>query len=331
MPKLTVNVHLFLNEHTEPTAYQNLKSLHDMGLHITATSPKPLPSRFYELVDVFLHDGENQLLNGHYEPREPVYYFTRHQGFTMNFHRVENQVHGLAVLRSMVKACELAVMYGMDWVLRIEFDDILSPCAVHKLIETTHALEEDLLIFRNDYGKRRDLSVHTMLYRPDAFLRVFKTIKDEESWRTWIAANCDYSNPILEELMLLMLEKSGEKVQYLDGAAMQSFLPGSVFNLHQSPTGLVSGCLADILTSDRGLHFGAWAVNPPGGTVRFVETSTDGRVEETYYEFAAGHWAHKQVTEGTVLAQIYVGTEMAASLDLTKKDPFIGSSIVFHQ
>lgn len=331
MMRLTVNVHLYLNEHTEQTAYENLKQLHGLGLHITATSPKPLPSRFYELVDVFLYDGENQLLTGHYEQREPVYYYTRQQGFTMNFHRVENQVHGLAVLRSMVKACELAIMYDIDWVLRIEFDDILSPAAVHRLIDTASEIENDLLIFRNDYGTRRDLSVHTMLYRPEAFLRVFKNIKDEDSWHSSIKDNCDYGNPILEELMLLMLEKSGEGVEYLDGTTMGSFLPGSTFNMHQSPSGLVSGCLTDILASDRGLYFGAWAVNPPGGKVRFVETYVDGKVEETYYEFGPGYWAHKPVSDGTILAQIYVGTEVASSYDLTKKDPFIGSSIVFNQ
>lgn len=324
---LTLNVHLYLSEYTEQTAYENLRSLKDMGLHITATSPKPLPTRFYDLVDVFLHDKENLLLVGHYEVREPVYYYTRQDGFTMHFQRRENQVHGLAVLRSMIKGCELAKMNGMDWVLRIEFDDILSEISVGVIREMVERLEKDMLIFRNDYGEKRDLSVHTMLYRPDIFLRVFGRTKDESDWIDNIAKYCDYGNPILEELMLAMIEKSELDVEYLDGSTMQSILPGSVFNLHQSPTGLASGCLVDLMRCGDQLYFGAWCVNEPGGKVNFIT-----EYEEQSYDFSPGHWSYKLIEPGIGLARIVVDDVVVIEHELKENNlDSIGSTISFNQ
>lgn len=326
MSRITVNVHLYLTEYTEQTAFENLSFLKSMGMHVTATSPKPLPARFYELVDVFLHDKENQLLIGHYDEREPVYYYTRQNGFTMHFERIEKQTHGLAVLRSMIKGCELASMNEFDWVLRIEFDDLLSSQSLDRIRKIADRLEKDMLIFRNDYGNRRDLSVHTMLYRPDKFLSVFGHTKTEQDWIDNISKYCDYGNPILEELMLAMIEDSVADVEFIDGRSMEETLPGSIFNLHQSPANLASGCLADIMRCGEELFFGAWCVNQPGGTVTFV---SDGA--EQNHEFLAGHWAYSKIMPGTSLAQIKVEDKLIVEHYLADTSKHIGSSITFHQ
>ena len=227
----------------------------------------------------------------------------------------------------MIKGCEIAKMNNIDWILRIEFDDILSNESVNIIREKVEKLDKDMLIFRNDYGEKRDLSVHTMLYRPDSFLRIFGDTKNESDWINNITQNCTYNNPILEELMLSMIENSDIKVEYLDGRIMSHTLPGSIFNLHQSPSGLVSGCLVDIMRCGDQLYFGAWCVNEPGGNVNFIT-----EYDEQSYDLLPGYWAYKPIKPGNDLVRIIVDDVIVIDYKLKDKTlESIGSSINFNQ
>ena len=81
-----VNIHLYLqNSKTEQEAYENIKFIKQCGFKILVTSPKILPERFYDVIDIFYHDKENQLFIEEYEDIGVMYHFLTTGDFTLKF------------------------------------------------------------------------------------------------------------------------------------------------------------------------------------------------------------------------------------------------------
>ena len=53
---IIVHIHLYLNKpNLEQIAYDNIKFIKECGFKILITSPKILPARFYDIIDIFYH------------------------------------------------------------------------------------------------------------------------------------------------------------------------------------------------------------------------------------------------------------------------------------
>lgn len=316
MYNITLNVHLYLDDIKEQTAYDNLKRLKEFGLHITATSSKPLSTRMMEVVDVLLYDKENQLLKRDYGLPKPVYYWHNNGSFNFEFGRREQQPHSLAVLRSMIKGCKLAIMNGFDYVIRIEFDDILSKSAVEWLIEQIHTIEESMLFFKNDHGYTQDISMHTIFYKPEEFLRIFGDIDSEDDYcRHYKDLGID-RHLILEEFILIMLNSKNVDVKYIDGNQMHSLLFDSTFNLHSSPSSLVGGCLIDIMKCNNGLnYFGYICYEAPGCEITLIQKQLTGELFENKWEAIPKFWAYLPIDKNTIHLDILVNGLLYNSYD----------------
>ena len=63
MDKFVIHIHLYLTStETELTAFNNLKRLKSNGFKILITSPKLIPLYFYQYIDHFYYDNENQIV-----------------------------------------------------------------------------------------------------------------------------------------------------------------------------------------------------------------------------------------------------------------------------
>lgn len=310
-------MHLYLDDVKEETAYKNIKELKEFGLHITATASKKVSSRIMDLVDVILYDKENLLLTKDYGEPSYTFYWFENANFRLEFARKERQPHSLAVLRSMVKGCEIAKMKGFTHVIRIEFDDLLSERSVNFLLEQARKMEEDMLFFKNEYGYSQDISVHTILYRPEEFLRMFGDIMCEDDYSRHLK-ELDVNRSIsLEEFICLTLDKRKANTKYLDGTKMESILVDSVFNLHSSPSSLVGGCLVDVMKCDNGSsYFSYVCYENYGSKITLEQRLANGGLIKNQWEASPMNWAYIPIDKGSVKVDILIDENLYASYDI---------------
>jgi len=249
-----VHIHLFLtNNNCENIAYDNIKTIKNQGFKILITSPKVLPLRFYEIIDIFYHDKENILLKEEYLDVSPTYQWTLTDNFILNLASRDQQKHGLAVLRSMIKGCQLASMNGIKYILRIEFDDILGKDSLQNSKTILKEVKEngnDFYLIRNIYTDSIDVSVHFMIYDCSKFLSIFDAVRDEKSYNVEL---CNLGIPkkhiIIEEFIYLMIEKNKTEknapVKYVYHSYIESKFADSRFNIIQTCSAAIDGVLSD--------------------------------------------------------------------------------------
>jgi hypothetical protein len=313
---VTLNMHLYLDSVKEVMAYENIKKLKEFGMHITATASKKVSQRIVDLVDVLLYDRENQLLKGDYGDPDYTFFWFDSDSFRMDFARKEKQPHSLPVLRSMIKGCEIAKIYGFDYVIRIEFDDLLSEESVKWLINQAETMEEDMLFFKNDYLENPNISVHTILYKPDSFLDVFGEVKQEEDYARLINELNIKRAIILEEFMLLMLNHKGSRVKYLDGTNMGSVLINSAFNLHSSPSSLIGGCLVDIMKCEDGLNYFSYlCYEDKEAKITLIQKLKDGSTIKNSWSPKPMNWSHLLIDRNTITADIIVNSDLYSTYE----------------
>lgn len=250
-----VHIHLFLNsEELENIAYDNIKTIKSEGFRVLITSPKILPSRFYEIVDVFYHDKENQLLQESYSDVETMWHWMHTDSFKLNFGVKEIQKHGLAVLRSMIKGCQVAKFNNIKYIFRMEFDDLLGKASfenIRILLKNIVKYNYDFCLIRNIYSAYTDVSVHVMIYDCNKFLNVFGSIVDENSYNVQLYnLGIPKKSTMLETFIYLMVEKYKSdcclNVQYLDTKVLSEQFSDSKFNIHQNCFSLTDGVLSDV-------------------------------------------------------------------------------------
>jgi len=313
---ITLNLHLYLDDAKENTAYENIKKLKQFGLHITATAPKKVSKRIEDLVDVLLYDGENDLLKGDYGKPDYTFFWFENHLFRLDFARRERQPHSLPVLRSMIKGCELARIYGFEYVIRIEFDDLLSEESVKWLINQAESMKEEMLFFRNEYSKNPDISVHTILYKPDSFLEIFSEVKQEKDYARLLNELGIKKSITLEEFMLLMLNYRKANVKYLDGTKMESILMNSTFNLHSSPSSLIEGCLTDIMKCKDGVNYFSYVCyEPKDAKITLRQKLSGGKIIEDSWLAKPMNWAYLPINKDTVTAEIIVNSDVYSTYE----------------
>lgn len=255
MPNFAIHIHLYLtSKDTELIAYNNLKKLKKAGFKIIITSPKKLPEDFYDLIDFFFYDKENQLFTKKYEGIDAIIHWYSTSFFTMNFLVQQIQNHALAVLRSMIKGCKVAKAAGFDYIIRFEYDDLFGRQSLDKIkqiSEEVHQNNYDFYLYKNNYGKnneRSDVSVHLMFYKCDSFLSVFESIKNEEDYNIFLE---NFGIPkkaiILEEFVWMAINKSNFNIHYEEGSTMTTVFNDSTFNIRQVEFGIREGVLSDVM------------------------------------------------------------------------------------
>jgi hypothetical protein len=166
----------------------------------------------------------------------------------------EVQKHGLAVLRSMIKGCEVASLNNIKYIMRIEFDDILGIKSIENIKNIICDLEHksyDFDLIRNIYSYYTDISVHLMFYDCKKFLEVFGQIKNEPDYKKELCnlGICNKST-MLETFIYLMIEhyKNDKKlnINYHNTSDLQSLYYDTNFNVHQNCFSLVDGLLTDV-------------------------------------------------------------------------------------
>jgi hypothetical protein len=313
---ITLNLHLYLDDVKENTAYENIKKLKEFGLHITATASKKVSERIVDLVDVLLYDKENDLLKGDYGDPDYTFFWFENHLFKLNFARKEKQPHSLPVLRSMIKGCEIAMLYGFDHIIRIEFDDLLSKESINWLINQAESMKEDMLFFKNDYSQNPDISVHTILYKPNSFLNVFRGVKREVDYARLLNELGIKKSITLEEFMLLMLNYRKANVKYLDGTKMESILMNSTFNLHSSPSSLIEGCLTDIMKCKDGVNYFSYVCyEPKDAKITLRQKLNGGKIIEDYWLAKPMNWAYLPINKDTTTAEIIVNSDVYSTYE----------------
>jgi glycosyltransferase involved in cell wall biosynthesis len=252
---IIVHIHLFLNKpNLEQIAYDNIKFIKQCGFKVLITSPKILPDRFYDIIDIFYYDKENQLFEDSYTDVEVMYHYTKTPDLSLYLGVKEVQKHGLAVLRSMIKGCEVASLNNIKYIMRIEFDDILGIKSIENIKNVIHDLENksyDFDLIRNIYSYYTDISVHLMFYDCKKFLEVFGQIKNESDYKKELCnlGICNKST-MLETFIYLMVEyyKNDKKlnINYHNTSDLNSLYYDTDFNVHQNCFSLVDGLLTDV-------------------------------------------------------------------------------------
>lgn len=255
MDNIIVHIHLFLNKpNLEQIAYDNIKFIKECGFKVLITSPKILPERFYDIIDIFYYDKENQLFEDSYTDVEVMYHYTKTPDLSLYLGVKEVQKHGLAVLRSMIKGCEVASLNNIKYIMRIEFDDILGIKSIENIKNVIHDLENksyDFDLIRNIYSYYTDISVHLMFYDCKKFLEVFGQIKNESDYKKELCnlGICNKST-MLETFIYLMVEyyKNDKKlnINYHNTSDLNSLYYDTNFNVHQNCFSLVDGLLTDV-------------------------------------------------------------------------------------
>jgi hypothetical protein len=242
MNNIIVHIHLFLNKpNLEQIAYDNIKFIKQCGFKVLVTFPKILPERFYDIIDIFYYDKENQLFEDAYTDVEVMYHYTKTADFSLYLGVKEVQKHGLAVLRSMIKGCEVASLNNIKYIMRIEFDDILGIKSIENIKNVIYDLENksyDFDLIRNIYSYYTDISVHLMFYDCKKFLEVFGQIKNESDYKKELCnlGICNKST-MLETFIYLMADhyKNDKKlnINYHNTSDLQSLYYDTNFNVHQ--------------------------------------------------------------------------------------------------
>ncbi len=252
---IIIHIHLFLTKsYLEEIAYNNIKFLKQKGFKILITSPKILPEKFYDIIDIFYHDKENQLLNEKYTDIEVMYHYTKLTDVSLYLGVKEVQKHGLAVLRSMIKGAEIAKLNNFKYIMRIEFDDLFGENSINnvkKVISDLKKYKYDFDLIRNIYSYYTDISVHLMLYDCDKFLSVFGQIKNEFDFKKELCnlGICNKST-MLETFIYLMIEYyknlNSLTINYHNTSDIQLLYGDTQFNVHQNCFSLVNGLLTDV-------------------------------------------------------------------------------------
>jgi hypothetical protein len=253
-----IHLHLYLtSRETELTAFNNLKRLKNYGFKILVTSPKPIPLDFYQYIDHFYYNNENQMMELEYKKADPLVWWYAAGNIKFNFVVDGFQKHGLAVLRSMIKGCQIAKGLGYKNIIRFEFDDFFGKKSIGLIKEICSDIEDkkyDFYTYKNDYGGERvDISTHLIFYSCDSFLKLFGRIKNEYDYKEYLK---DLEIPdeaiILEEFIYRYIQKHNLNVYYGNGHTMHQLFIDSAFNMHQSPIGVVDGAISDVMIIKRG-------------------------------------------------------------------------------
>ena len=165
MDKFVIHIHLYLTStETELTAFNNLKRLKNNGFKILITSPKLIPLYFYQYIDHFYYDNENQMMELEYKKADPLVWWFTDDNTKFNFVVDGFQKHGLAVLRSMIKGCQIANALGYKNIIRFEFDDLFGKKSMDLIKEICSKIEDkkyNFYVYKNDYGENKaDISTH---------------------------------------------------------------------------------------------------------------------------------------------------------------------------
>lgn len=253
MEGFIIHLHLYLtSRETELTAYNNLKSLKNAGFKILITSPKPLPLDFYQYVDHYYYDPENQLMELEYDKPEPVVWWHHHGNIAMNFVVDGFQKHGLIVLRSMIKGAQIASCLGYKNIIRFEFDDVFGFNSLKKIKDICNEIENkkyDFYAYKNDYNNNRiDVSTHLIFYSVQSFKNVFEHIKNEFDYKNALKEIGFENKPlILEEFIYRLIDRSDLNILYQNGQIMNEIFSDTRFNMHQSEIGVYEGVLSDVM------------------------------------------------------------------------------------
>ena len=252
---IIIHIHLFLTKsNLEDIAYNNIKFLKQKGFKILITSPKVLPERFYDIIDIFYHDKENQLLAEKYIDIEVMFHHTKLPNFALYLGVKEVQKHGLAVLRSMIKGAEVAALNNFKYIMRIEFDDLFGEKSienVNNVISDIKKYNYDFDLIRNIYSYYTDISVHLMFYDCNKFLSVFGQIKNESDFKSELCnlGICNKST-MLETFIYLMVEHYKNvnmlNVNYHNTSDIPLLYGDTQFNVHQNCFSLIDGLLSDV-------------------------------------------------------------------------------------
>lgn len=258
MEGFVIHIHLYLtSRETELTAYNNLKRLKNAGFKILATSPKPLPLDFYQYVDHYYYDSENQMMKLEYEEADPLVWWSVCGNIKFNFVIDGSQKHGLAVLRSMIKGCEIASSLGYKNIIRFEFDDFFGAKSISLIKEICKEIQQskyDFYTYKNDYGDNRiNVSTHLIFYSCQSFLKVFGKIKNEYDYKDCLQElGIPDKSIILEEFMYQYMQNHDLNVYYGNGYSMKELFYDTWFNIHQSATGVFYGAISDVMIIKRG-------------------------------------------------------------------------------
>jgi len=251
-----IHIHLYLtSRETELTAYNNLKRLKNAGFKILVTSPKPLPLDFYQHVDHYYYDPENQLLKLDYVDADPLIWWSDSAICTLNFVIDGFQKHGFTVLRSMIQGAKVAKALGYDYIIRFEFDDFFGLSSLKTLREVCKDIEQnsyDFYVYKNDYGNNSlNVSTHLIFYSADSYLKVFSKIENEYDYREGLKQiGLENKAILLEEFIYRYMQLSPLKVSYQEGATMGQLYKDTAFNIHQTPVGVYNGALSDVMRID---------------------------------------------------------------------------------
>lgn len=187
-----VHLHLYLTTQQEKeTAFANIKNIKSKGFSLIVTSPLPLPSSFYEYVDIFYHTKENQLFNSTYENVETIFYWSlNNKGDKLNFSRKEGQPHGLAVLRAIINGCKIAQLNNISNIIKVEYDDNLGTNTLEYIKNTQDSIYKenyDFFVYKNSYKNQTpDISTHLMFYNVNSMLNLIGNINDEQDYKSYL-------------------------------------------------------------------------------------------------------------------------------------------------
>jgi len=256
-----VHIHLYLtNRETELTAYNNLKRIKNAGFKVLVTSPRPLPLDFYQYIDHFYYDKENQLMSLKYDNADPIVWWNHSIGLKLHFVVDGFQRHGLAVLRSMIKGSEIAKALGYTNIIRFEFDDFFGFNSLNNIKDICKEIEQnqyDFYAYRNDYGgDRLNVSTHLIFYTAESFIKLFGSIKNEYDYKEVLKdVGLENRAIILEEFIYKVIQNNDVNIVYHDGNLMNIIFSDTAFNMHQSAIGVYDGALSDVMRVKYGEHF----------------------------------------------------------------------------
>jgi hypothetical protein len=253
-----IHIHLYLTSaETELTAFNNLKRLKSNGFKILVTSPKFIPLDFYQYIDHFYYDNENQMMELEYKKADPLVWWFTDDNTKINFVVDGFQKHGLAVLRSMIKGCQIANALGYENIIRFEFDDLFGKKSIGLIKEICSQIEYkkyDFYTYKNDYGGNKvDVSTHLIFYSCQSFLKLFAHIKNEYDYKECLKElGIPDQAIILEEFMYQYIKKQELNVYYGNGQTMDKLFDDATFNTHQSPIGVIDGAISDVMIIKNG-------------------------------------------------------------------------------
>ena len=262
MDNFIIHLHLYItNKDAESTAFNNIKNLKEFGFKILITSPFALPDVFYQHIDYFLLDKENQIFQKKYKDIEPIIWWNQiDSNMTFNFVIDGFQNHGLAVLRSMIKGSSIAKALGYEYIIRFEYDDLFGSYSLNKILEICTFIKDNNLnfyLYKNQYNEfKKDISTHLMFYKSQNFLNIFETIKDENDYISFLEKiGTPNRSLILEEFIYRAIDMIGDNIHYENGLDLKTQLYDTMFNTHQAPLGVTKGVLSDVMRIKRNFMY----------------------------------------------------------------------------